>query len=87
MVGLIHVLKIVKMLVPFLWSMIRSQGVVRVVRENWFTLCSLVIAIVLSMTCVFLAKERLYACPQPLVSSSQLAPDDIEKLNLLLNGR
>lgn len=86
MVGLIHVLKIVKLLVPFLWSMIRSQGVVRVLRENWFTLCSLVIAVVLSMTCIFLAKEGLHACPQPMVRCAQLAPDEIDNLNTLLNG-
>lgn len=62
MVGIIHLLKIAKLGLPFIWSMIRSRGLSKTVRECWFTFATLLLVVILGGVVVWSAGADLREC-------------------------
>lgn len=86
MVGVLHVLKILKLIVPFLWSVIRSQGIVSVIRKYWFPMGCLLMTVLLSFACIYFVKDSIATCPPPVVRCDNLGPTELDSLNQLLQG-
>lgn len=86
MVGVLHVLKILKLILPFLWSLVRSQGVVSVIRQYWFPIGCLCLVVILSFACIYFVKDGMTVCPPPVLKCDGLAPSELDTLNQLLQG-
>ena len=90
MTAITFILKLLKLVLPFVWSMFRSHGVVRVVRENWFAFFSIGTITTLSIIVVVLSKERISnpcinPTPATMVSPRKsLERNERESLNALL---